>query len=97
VDDEFVELVLSVVEQIPAGKVATYGDIAEIVGRGGPRQVGSVMSRYGAGVPWWRVIRADGRPVSGLEERAMAKLAEEGAPVRGDRIDLRLARFAPPD
>jgi alkylated DNA nucleotide flippase Atl1 len=96
-DDEFVELVLSAVEQIPAGKVATYGDIAEIVGRGGPRQVGSVMSRHGAGVPWWRVIRADGRPVSGLEEHALARLAEEGAPIRGDRIDLRLARFAPPD
>ena len=43
-DEDYAELVLSVVEQIPPGRVATYGDIAEMVGRGGPRQVGHVMA-----------------------------------------------------
>ena len=59
-DDDYAEQVLSVVERIPPGQVATYGDIAEIVGRGGPRQVGQVMALLGGGVPWWRVVRADG-------------------------------------
>jgi alkylated DNA nucleotide flippase Atl1 len=94
-DDEYVELVLSAVERIPAGKVATYGDIAELVGRGGPRQVGNVMARYGAGVPWWRVIRADGRPARGLVEEALALLGREDVPIRGDRVDLPRARFRP--
>ena len=66
-DDDYAELVLSVVERIPPGQVATYGDIAEIVGRGGPRQVGHVMALWGGGVPWWRVVRADGRPARSLE------------------------------
>ncbi len=37
--EEYVEAVLSLVERIPAGRVTTYGAIAEVVG-GGPRQVG---------------------------------------------------------
>ena len=61
VDPEaYVEAVLSIVERIPPGRASTYGLIAEAVGRGGPRQVGRVMAMYGGGVPWWRVVRADG-------------------------------------
>ena len=56
------EAVLRAVESIPPGSVATYGDIAEYVGQGGPRQVGAIMREYGASVPWWRVIRASGVP-----------------------------------
>lgn len=96
--DDYVELVLSAVEQIPPGQVATYGDLAELVGAGGPRRVGSVMSRHGAGVPWWRVVRADGRPARGLEATALVRLRAEGCPLRGDgceRVDLPRARFAP--
>ena len=87
-DDEYAELVLSVVEQIPPGQVATYGDIAEIVGRGGPRQVGHVMALLGGGVPWWRVVRADGRPARSLEEpglkllRAVSELTAVAAEIR---------------
>ena len=70
---EYADAVLSAVEQIPAGRVATYGDIAEFVGQGGPRRVGRVMSQWGAGVSWWRVIRADGRPAAGLELERVAE------------------------
>ena len=52
------------------------------------------MARYGDGVPWWRVVRADGRPARGLEEQALARLRAEGTPLRGDRVDLVRARFA---
>ena len=90
---DFVEAVLAAVEEVPPGRVVTYSDIAEWVGRGGPRQVGRVLALYGGGVCWWRVIRADGRPATGLEERALAHLREEGAPVRNGRVDLRRARW----
>jgi alkylated DNA nucleotide flippase Atl1 len=93
VDEGYVEAVLSLVEHVPAGRVTTYGDLAAVVGRGGPRQVGQVMARWGGGVPWWRVVRADGRPARGLEAEALSRLAAEDAPVRDGRVDLTLARF----
>jgi alkylated DNA nucleotide flippase Atl1 len=91
---DYVEQVLTAVESIPPGRACAYSDLAEMVGRGGPRQVGQVMARYGDAVPWWRVVRADGRPARGLEEEALARLRAEGTPLRGDRVDLRRARFA---
>jgi alkylated DNA nucleotide flippase Atl1 len=92
-DDAYVELVLSTVEAIPPGQVASYGDIAELVGIGGPRLVGRVMSLHGAGVPWWRVVRADGRPVRGLEERALELLERDGTALRDGRVDMHAARL----
>jgi alkylated DNA nucleotide flippase Atl1 len=92
-DDAYVEAVLSAVELIPPGQVASYGDLAEYVGIGGPRLVGRVMSTQGAGVPWWRVVRADGRPVRGLEESALGRLRDEGAVLRGDRVDMKRSRW----
>ena len=93
VDEAYVEAVLSAVEQIPPGRVASYGDLAELVGRGGPRLVGRVMSTQDAGVPWWRVVRADGRPARGLEDAALAHLRDEGVALRGDRVDMRRSRW----
>jgi methylated-DNA-protein-cysteine methyltransferase-like protein len=96
--DDFVEAVLSIVEEIPPGRVMTYGSIAEILGRGGPRQVGTVMARYGGGVPWHRVVNASGRLVPGHEVEAMRRHRAEGTPMRGsaqDRVDLAAAIWFP--
>lgn len=93
-DDAFIEAVLSTVEAIPPGKVLAYGDLAELIGLGGPRSVGKVMSGHGAGVPWWRVIRADGSAAAGLEERARRKWAAEGTPLRPTgKVDMPRARW----
>lgn len=92
---DLADAVLEVVDSVPEGKVVTYGDIGKIVGAG-PRQVGAVMSEYGALVTWWRVLRADGRPPQGHEDEALARYREEGTPLKGaflDRVDLRRARF----
>jgi alkylated DNA nucleotide flippase Atl1 len=88
--------VLDVVDRIPAGRVLTYGDVAEFVGRGGPRQVGRVMSHWGGAVAWWRVLRADGSPPPGHEARALARYRDEGTPMRpgGQAVDLRRARWS---
>jgi alkylated DNA nucleotide flippase Atl1 len=95
---EFVEAVLSIVDRIPEGMVLAYGDVAEMLGQGGPRQVGAVMSRYGSSVTWWRVIRASGEVPDDLLDEALAHWREEGtALVRGvtagRRVDMRLARW----
>ncbi|MFI0483840.1 MGMT family protein [Actinomadura sp. 9N215] len=97
--DEYAEAVLDAVERIPPGRVLAYGDVAELIGRGGgPRQVGRVMSLYGGGVPWWRVIRADGRPPSGHEIEAHEHYRAEGTPLRPDgrRVDMSRARWTGP-
>jgi alkylated DNA nucleotide flippase Atl1 len=93
--DDFEERVLAVVEAIPPGRVMSYGDIAEYVGEGGPRQVGRVMSLSGGSVPWWRVLHADGSPPAGHESEALARLLADGAPLRpgAERVDMKRARW----
>lgn len=98
---EFADDVLDVVERVPPGHVVTYGDVAEMLGRGGARGVGTVLARYGSGVPWWRVVRAGGGFPQGLEDEALAHYREEGTPLRGGpvdgrRVDLAAARWAGP-
>ena len=94
-EDDYVEEVLAVVERIPAGRVMSYGAIAEWLGRGGPRQVGTVMSRYGGSVPWHRVVAANGRVVPGHEVEALRRLRAERTPLRGERVDMRTAAWHP--
>jgi alkylated DNA nucleotide flippase Atl1 len=92
---DFAQAVLDVVEQVPAGKVMTYGDVAEYLGRGGPRGVGSVMARYGGAVAWWRILKADGSPPPGHEAEALRHYRRERTPLRagGARVDLARARW----
>jgi alkylated DNA nucleotide flippase Atl1 len=96
---DFASRVLDVAESIPAGRVMSYGDIAEYLGEGGPRQVGRVMALWGGGVAWWRVVHADGSLLAGHERAALARYQAEGTPMRGDaqggpgRLDMRHARW----
>jgi alkylated DNA nucleotide flippase Atl1 len=96
--DDFASRVLDVVDSIPAGRVMSYGDIAEYLGAGlGPRQVGRVMSVYGGAVAWWRVIHSDGTPAPGHDSRALRHYLAEGTPLRSARppvrVDMRRARW----
>lgn len=66
----------------------TYGDLEP----GAPRMVGRVLAACDdAGVPWHRVVRADGSLAKGRRQRA--RLVAEGVPMRGDRVDLSRARM----
>ncbi len=98
--------VLAVVELIPAGRVLTYGDVAELLESGGPRQVGRALAHSTREIPWWRVLRAGGHPPRGLALRARSHYVEEGtvlsvppgATTPTDyRIDLPAARWWPAD
>jgi alkylated DNA nucleotide flippase Atl1 len=75
------------IRAIPAGFVRTYGDIDPTA----PRLVGHVLATIDGGLPWHRVVRSDGSLAQGRRQRAL--LFDEGVPMRGDRVDLRIARL----
>ncbi len=79
-DESLIYEVLSVVEEIPAGKVATYGQIAALIGREkNARLVGRILSmaQYYGQYPCHRVVNHAGRTAPGWGEQAEL-LAEEG-------------------
>jgi methylated-DNA-protein-cysteine methyltransferase-like protein len=85
--------IFAVVRQIPPGRVATYGQIARLVGRPrAARQVGYALHHSPPGLPWHRVVNAQGRislpadSTSGI--RQCRRLTEEGVVFIGGRIDL---------
>ncbi len=75
------------IRQIPEGSVRTYGEIDPEA----PRLVGRVLATTQEKLPWQRVIRADGSIPKGQRQRAL--LLGEGIPMRGERVDLVLARL----
>lgn len=87
------ERVLACVEQIPAGKVLAYSDVAEFVGTRAARNVGRIMATEGGSVPWHRVVRADGTVAPHIADEQLARLRAEGVPFRGTRIDMARARW----
>ena len=104
---EYVEAVLELAAMVPPGTAVAYGDVAELLGAGGPRQVGSVMSHHGSAVPWWRILKANGDAPPGHEREALDLYLAEGTPLHGSyleyqrtgegrwRVDLAAARWAP--
>ncbi len=84
--------VLERVRAIPEGFVASYGDVSP----GAPRLAGAALSATDdPSVPWHRVVRADGSLAKGDRQRAL--LDVEGVPMRGGRVDLRVARWGGTD
>ncbi len=87
----FAEAIWDLVRRIPRGRATTYGQLAEAhygVARGA-RQVGQAMARCPAGLPWWRVVHADGSMKGGPgSDEQLARLTEEGVPLTGaGRVD----------
>jgi len=92
------ERIYRTVLRIPRGRVATYGQIAELAGvPGGGRQVGYALAASGdAPVPWHRVVNARGE-ISPRAERCFEVLQRQLLAREGVRFDaddrLSLARF----
>ena len=85
--DARVARIVARIRAIPPGFVRTYGDIDPHA----PRLVGRVLATTHDDLPWHRVVRADGSLTQGRRQRAL--LLEEGIPMRGDRVYLRVARL----
>jgi len=91
----FFERVYSVVRRIPRGRVATYGQVAALIGvTRGARAVGWALGGIGSRdrrIPWHRVvgrdgrISLDGRPAGRVQRR---RLRQEGVRFTGGRVDL---------
>lgn len=91
-DDE----VVAVIRSLADGEVVSYGDVAAVAGfPKRARAVGRLLSRGLDDVPWWRVVRADGRLAAFKQSDQAARLRSEGVTVRSGRvIDAPLGRFA---
>lgn len=88
---DFPERVRAAVAALPPGDVASYGEIAAAAGSpGAARAVGRVLRDLGDEVPWWRVIRGDGRLAAPDVEEQARRLAVEGVHVAGSRAAPRL-------
>jgi methylated-DNA-protein-cysteine methyltransferase-like protein len=99
--DLYNEQVWALVRQIPHGKVATYGQIAQMIlppdgiappeyKAFSPRWVGDAMAACPNDVPWQRVINAQGK----ISERPGAqhqrqRLEPEGIVFVNDKVDLK--------
>ena len=90
--DDLIYKILSVVEEIPEGCVATYGQIARLIGRDkNARLVGTVLSRaeYYGQYPCHRVVNHAGRLVPGWREQAEL-LRQEGVSLKDSyHVDLK--------
>ncbi|MFE6613923.1 MGMT family protein [Amycolatopsis sp. NPDC057786] len=92
-DDELHERVREVIASVPAGSVATYGDIASVSGAPSPRLVGRILGEDGQDLPWHRILRADGTPAPHLLDEQLQRLRAEGVIPDGQRVDLRKYRW----
>ena len=92
VTDEQVERVRALIRAIPAGRVATYGDIAAATGLSNARTVGWILRTDGSDLPWHRVIRASGRPADHLRTEQLQRLRTEGVLSVDGRVDMRAVR-----
>jgi alkylated DNA nucleotide flippase Atl1 len=83
------------VSAIPAGRVTTYGALADTVGTSA-RYVGRFLGRQGHELPWWRVVNAAGNPVPAARAEAMQRLIDDGVALNSDgRVDLEVASWDP--
>ena len=94
--------IYQVVSMIPAGCVATYGQVAELAGLArAARLVGSTMGNLprDTRLPWHRVINSQGRislpPDSPGYARQKQRLEREGIEFIGERLSLRRFRWQP--
>jgi methylated-DNA-protein-cysteine methyltransferase-like protein len=99
---QYRELVWRIVHSIPAGKVSSYGEIAQHAGLPrGARLVGRILSQLpeGSTLPWHRVLNSRGcisfPPGSAQYFEQRSRLLAEGVALVNERIDWRQHRWQP--
>ena len=96
----FNEQVYDIVARIPSGRVATFGQIARMIGR--PRMarfVGFASNNKNSWhLPWHRVVFKDGRLCPGFETQQYNDLRAEGVKFRADKtVDMEKYQWNPAD
>jgi methylated-DNA-protein-cysteine methyltransferase-like protein len=96
---DFQERLFGALEEVPEGKVVSYGQLAEMAGSSGAsRAAGSAMKKdLAADYPCWRVVGADGSlhesAIGGPEEQRV-RLEEEGVVFADENtVDLEVSGY----
>jgi methylated-DNA-protein-cysteine methyltransferase-like protein len=85
-DEAFTDAAIKVLEGLQPGEVVSYGEVAEQAGfPGAARAVGNLL-KHTEGLPWWRVVNANGRLVPGAEVRQAKLLRAEGVEVKNGKL-----------
>jgi methylated-DNA-protein-cysteine methyltransferase-like protein len=80
------DAVQRVVRDLRRGEVVSYGEVARRAGYPrAARAVGNVLAK-GIGVPWWRVVRANGKLAAHSQLEQARRLRREGVTVRDGRV-----------
>lgn len=93
--------IYATIDDIPAGNVASYGQIAELAGiPRGARQVGYALRHSGlSSLPWHRVLQASGKsafaPDSDAYREQQQRLATEGVTMSNGKVDMARYRWQP--
>jgi methylated-DNA-protein-cysteine methyltransferase-like protein len=84
---ELEQRIVAVIVALGEGEVVSYGDVAHDAGYPGrARAVGALLAQHGDDLPWWRVVRGDGRLVAPGAAAQAAALRAEGVTVRVGRV-----------
>ncbi|MEX0603766.1 MAG: MGMT family protein [Marinobacter sp.] len=96
------QMIWQVVWSIPEGRVANYGQVARLAGLPGlARYVGRALGKLppGSEVPWYRVLKSDGRlafkPGTHAYIRQSESLQHEGVEVADGRVSMARYRWEP--
>ena len=96
-NSELKQKILQTVASIPAGKVASYGQVAKLCGYPGhARYVGTLLKKLpkNSKLPWYRVINSKGEisfPLgSEAYYRQQTKLSKEGIKVEAGKISMKV-------
>lgn len=77
----------AVVADLGVGEVVSYGEVARRAGRpGAARAAGAFLAAHGGDLPWWRVVRSDGRLAPHKPRDQQRRLRAEGVDVVGGRV-----------
>jgi len=96
----FTEEVIRIIQNIPSGKVMTYGQIATCAGNPwGARQISRILHSMSSAyqLPWYRVVNSKGE-ISLQGEGALIQmelLSEEGIVIEEGRINLDIYLYQP--
>lgn len=94
-DEQTHERIRELIAAVPAGNVASYGDIAALAGASNPRIVGWVLREDGFDLPWHRILRADGTVAVHKQQEQLDRLRAEGVLAKGSKIDMKVYRWDP--
>lgn len=84
---ELQQKIIIAAESLDVGEVVSFGDIAAKAGQpNASRAAGSVLSKSGDSLPWWRVVYSSGHLPPNNPSLQAERLIDEGVQLKGFRV-----------